>query len=380
MKLGTQNQQLATSNQQLQKRRAFTLIEIIIAVTIFGIISIAVYSTFRVGLSSYEAGREQMVVTQTARVFFDLLARDVRAIYYLPPSAYNRNLIGQLQFRAMKKMQAPQMPGTRIARRGRPPPAERRAGEARSADGDEEEEPLSGIPIDLTIVGVDGEQGDSFTFACYQVHWGTAPVEPWALARVKYFVEDGNLFRAEGPVAVEEVPSFQWQPPPPPESDNRREDDREPEAPQKPQDADHYLEGAPRELVARNVKFFDLHYGYWTDEGWFEASDWIAHERRHRNPPQELDPFDPNDQRIAQFNRSRPYDDIPAYVAVTLGLGYGRNNSGTRLFRSRIRLLNSLETYEPFVDSTLAMGAEQPRAPVPPATPFGMPGGPRPRW
>ncbi|KPL08072.1 hypothetical protein AMJ85_08930 [candidate division BRC1 bacterium SM23_51] len=371
-----------------QGRAGFTLLEIIIAVTIFGIVSIAIYSTFRVGLRSYEVGREQMVVTQTARVVFNLLERDLRAIYYMHANAYNQNLVRQLQFRAMKTIQtqgamsmsdtltgAPTsgraMPRTPDARQRR---SLQRRGEDGSAQDGEEEEPLSGIPIDLTIVGTDDEGGDCLTFACYQIHWGTAPVEPWSLARVKYSVEEGNLYRAEGPIAVEEVPEFQWRPPPPPEGADGPDSGRRTEAPQTPQEADHYLEDAPRELVARDVKVFDIRYGYWTEEGWFEAPDWIAHEHRYRNPPQDLDPLDPKAQMVAQYNRSRPNDDVPAYAVVTLGLGYGKDNARTRLFRSRIRLPNSLETYEPLVDPALAIGSGQPTVPVPPPTPFDTPG------
>jgi len=321
-------------------RSAFTLIEILLAVTIFGIISLAVYSTFRVGLKSYESDRQQMEITQTARVVFDTLARDLRALYYLSPNWYNQDLIHRLQFRELQKLQAAQLTATLPHREQK----------------DKKEEPMPGVPIDLTIVAVDHEQGDTLTFVTKQENWGgTLPVEPWGLARVKYSVQDGNLFRQEDSVIVDQVPSFQYQPPKPP-PDRRNRDSAEEPPPPTPESADHYLEKTPRELVARHVKMFDLRFGYWTEEGWFEAPDWIAHERRYRNAPVEVDPKDPNAEMIRMRDRARPTDDIPAYVSVTLVLGYGRDGSRTQVFRSRLRLLSSLETHEPLLNFA-AMGS-----------------------
>jgi prepilin-type N-terminal cleavage/methylation domain-containing protein len=335
-------------------RAGFTLLEILIAVTIMGIVTLAVYTTFRAGLNSYESGREQMAVTQTARVVFDMLARDLRALYYLEPKKYNQLLIQRLQLRTMSTLQLP--PAGRRPRRPGGGPVDGGEGE--------EERPIPGIPIDLTILGTEGEGGDALTFVAYQPHWGTAPVAPWALARVKYFVEDGSMYRAEGPVAVDEVPSFQWQPPPPVDGTGMP---LAPEVPGGPDlgaeaDVNQYLADVPRELVARNVKQFDLLYGYWGEEGWFEASDWAAHERRYRNPPMELDPEDPMAQAIRHQEMQRPTDDIPAYVVVTLALSYGRDNERVRVFRSRIRLFGSLESFEPFIDPALGVGVGGPGA------------------
>lgn len=343
-----------------------------IAVTIFGIVSIAVYSTFRVGMKSYEQGREQMLVTQMGRGVFDLISRDLRGIYYLPPNAYNQNLVRQLQFRAMRNLQTPDMPGANTRRQRQ---AMRNLRGDRAGEG-EDEEPLTGIPINLTILGSSGEGGDALTFVTYQVHWGTAPVEPWALARVKYFVENGNLFRAEGPIWVDAVPSFQWQPPRSPEEDEEEEENGE--QPTSDDDIAGYLKDAPRELIARNVQEFDIQYGYWNEEGWFETSSWTAHQQRHRNPPPELDLFDVSDTTLASMNMARMQhqrrmstDDIPAYVTVTLKLGYGDDESHGRLFRSKIRLLTSTETYEPFIDPSLNLGQLPPTAAGGRSTPFG---------
>jgi prepilin-type N-terminal cleavage/methylation domain-containing protein len=339
------------------RRSGFTLIEILIAVTIFGIISMAVYSTFRVGLTSYEAGRERMVVTQTGRVALDLLTRDLRSLYYLGPRLYNGNVIAQTLNRARERWLREQAGRT----------------DGSSDKEKKEEKLLPAVPIDLTIIGEDHEDADALTFVTYQTNWGTAPVQPWALARVKYFVEGGNLFRAEGPITVDQLPGFQmWQMPALPATPqnllNLQELAPEPPA---PEDVEHYLPDAPREVVARGVKTFDFHYGYWTDEGWYETPDWIAHERRFRHPPYPYDPQSPFAQMIMQRNMARQTDDVPAYVVVTLALSHGKDGSRTQVFRTRIRLPISTETYEPLIDPGIGAGGPLPNPPSPMPMPLG---------
>lgn len=320
----------------------FTLVEVMIGVTIFGIISIAVYSTFQSGLKSYEAGREQMIVTQTARTVFDLLSRDLRGLYYLTPNTYNRNLVAQRQMRALQQLQALQS----------------LAPTDRESDEEKEEKRPKGLPIDLTIISEDHEQGDWLTFVTYQPYWGTIPAQPWALARVKYVVQDGNLFRVEGPITVEQVPSYQDKIPflnPFAPAGAANVSGAGGVSPSQPLDVEHYLPDAPRELVARGIKSFDLRFGYWNPEGWYESPNWVAHERQYRNPPYEFDPRDPNAQLMMLRNFNRATDDIPAYVVVTLALAYGKGETRTQVFRTRMRLPASAETHEPYIDPNPGM-------------------------
>jgi type II secretory pathway pseudopilin PulG len=321
------------------------LLEIMVGVTIFSIISLAILTTFRTGLKSYESGREQMALTQTARSVFELMSRDLRALYYLRPVDYNQDMVHRLGFLQAQRWQMQQMAGESDRRVGRF--RDRRSG-ARPDEVTRKD--TVGVPVDFTIIGVDSEKGDSLTFVCTQPNWGTTPIQPWALARVKYTIKDGNLFRTEGPVTVDELPSFQFQPLEMPNPTPETETKPESEEPATPESADHYLKDAPHELVARNVKTFDLRYGYWTPEGWFEAPDWMAHERRYRNLGEKVDPTDPNAAMLRQRELMRPTDDVPAYINLTVALAYSKDNVRTRVFRSRIRLLRSQEVYEPPMD------------------------------
>jgi len=345
----------------------FTLLEIMVGVTIFGIISVAIVATFRTGLKSYESGREQMALTQTARSVFELMSRDLRALYYQRPVDYNQDMIHRFQFLQVQRLQMQQMAGASDQRIGRS--RDRRSG----ARPDEKKSDIIGVPVDFTIIGADTEKGDSLTFVTAQPNLGTTPIQPWALARVKYTIQDGSLFRAEGPVTVDELPSFQSQPLVIPGMTPENETQPENEEPATPESADRYLKDAPQELVARNVKVFDLRYGYWTPDGWFEAPDWMAHERRYRNSGEKIDPNDPNAAFLRQRDIMRPTDDVPAYINVTVSLAYGKDNAQTRVFRSRIRMLRSQEVYEPPLDFGGVLGMQ--------ATPYGFPGAPylRPR-
>jgi hypothetical protein len=84
----------------------------------------------------------------------------------------------------------------------------------------------------------------------------------------------------------------------------------------------------------------------------------------------QVDPLSPFAQAIISRNITRPTDDIPAYVVVTLALTYGKDGARSQVFRTRIRLPNSSETYEPFMDPNLAAtGSPGLMRPMPPQVP-----------
>ncbi len=65
------------------KRSAFTFIELIIAITIFSIIAISIYSTFRAGTRVWLRSNSIIEVNQATRVFFDTISSDLKnAIKY----------------------------------------------------------------------------------------------------------------------------------------------------------------------------------------------------------------------------------------------------------------------------------------------------------
>jgi general secretion pathway protein J len=58
--------------------KGFTLLEVLIATALTALILSAVYGAYVSNLGSIEAGREAARMQQTSRIFFDLLAKDVR--------------------------------------------------------------------------------------------------------------------------------------------------------------------------------------------------------------------------------------------------------------------------------------------------------------
>ncbi|MFA5146427.1 MAG: prepilin-type N-terminal cleavage/methylation domain-containing protein [Candidatus Omnitrophota bacterium] len=67
-------------------KKAFTFIELIIAVTIFSIIAVSIYSTFRAGIRVWLRANPVIEESQANRVFFETVARDLkRAFIYTYP-------------------------------------------------------------------------------------------------------------------------------------------------------------------------------------------------------------------------------------------------------------------------------------------------------
>ena len=58
--------------------KGFTLLEVLIATALTALILSAVYGAYVSNLDSIQAGREAARMQQTSRIFFDLVAKDVR--------------------------------------------------------------------------------------------------------------------------------------------------------------------------------------------------------------------------------------------------------------------------------------------------------------
>ena len=74
----------------------FTLLEVLLAITIFAICILAIYTAFRTAGRSFENGRRSAEQMQTVRFTLDQIARDLRAIYY--ETDYNTRFYGLERF------------------------------------------------------------------------------------------------------------------------------------------------------------------------------------------------------------------------------------------------------------------------------------------
>jgi len=73
-----------TANNSKPSRRGFTFVELLIALTIFSIIAVSVYSVFRVGVKLWRSNSAAFDSSRAARYFFDTAASDMRNAFIYP--------------------------------------------------------------------------------------------------------------------------------------------------------------------------------------------------------------------------------------------------------------------------------------------------------
>jgi len=318
-----------------QSNIGFTLLEVLIATTIFSLVATALYTTFRVGVRAYESGEKEIVRMQHARVIFDTISRDLRSVYSLPETSYNKNLRNSLaRFEQLK---------LRAETEGRLD--EFLFGDRNNPDDQGAPNPYdSFIEINLDFKATDGGGMDSMTFVRYQYDDGVTRIQPWSLGRITYSVENGELVRTEEDV-------FQ---------------------PRKDKEGNVIEEKLPRrEVLARGLVKFDVHFGYFRDGDWMESDDWDSTAKRYRNPMEELDEEDPLYQEKSRWEQMKPVDGLPAFVRVKLEIedeGHKRSarvaaaadeNADTaqrgsrRIYSSLIRIPTAQENYIPSLDKDM---------------------------
>jgi len=305
----------------------FTLLEVLLAVSIFAMLISALYTTFRVGLRAYDIGEKEIDQMQHARVIFDTMSRDLRSVYYQAETSYNNNLRRMLAQYEQQRLKA-ELDGT--------------LDEFLYGRGSNEED--TGVPnpydsyieINLDFKADNAERADSMTFVRYQMDDGISRTQPWALGRISYFVENGELIRTEEDI-------FQ---------------------PGKDKEGNEIEEKIPRrEVLAKGVVKFDLHFGFFREDDWMEAPDWDSNARRYRNPARVIEEDDPNYQELIQKEARKPVDGLPAFVRAAIIIEEkskrriksadasiepgGKAGSGRRSFSSLIRVPCAEENYTP---------------------------------
>jgi len=311
---------------------AFTLLEVLIATTIFSLVAAALYTTFRTGVRAYESSEKEIVRMQHARVIFDTISRDLRSVYSLPETSYNNNLrISLIQFGQMR---------LRAEIEGRLD--EFLYGDRNNPDDRGAPNPYDNfIEINLDFKATDGGDIDSMTFVRYQYDDGVTRIQPWALGRITYSVENGELIRTEEDIIQ----------------------------PRKDKEGNAIEEKIPRrEVLAKGLVKFDLHFGYFKEDYWMESNDWDSNAKRYRNPMEELDEEDPLYQEKCRWDQMKPVDGLPAFVRVNLEIedeGHKRparaaavaggnanavRKGSRRIYSSLLRIPTSQENYMPSLD------------------------------
>jgi len=293
---------------------AFTLLEVLLAISLFSMVTLAVYTTFRTGMRALLMADDNSESLQSVRASMSLISSDLRSIYYMDANSYDVN------FQRNKKRTnlIAENDQARIAQGLEPrifDPNDPNAQDLYAELND------SGRPIDLSFHGQDGQDVDKIDFVRYYAG-GYEPISvTWNMGRVHYLVQNGNLYRVEEDVFRSQFNFYGEQvikdmPP-------------------------------PREVLARNVQVFDLRYGYWSNGEWLETETWESDDKNYRNPYRDLEALR-GDPALDIFFKSKdqfPNDGLPVYIDITMGIG--KDKKAIRYYQTRVFMPVSLETFRP---------------------------------
>lgn len=374
----------------LQTSRAFTLLEVILAAAIFAIGSAALFIAFRTGTRAWEAGHNASELFQSARITQDVLTRDFANLFYRSDEEYNRTFRGHLQQVSQYRQQLAQ---------------------AEEMRGDERDQALGAlqpqgfsldsiaIPIDLSFHGEDSGQADTISFARSVPARHPDDLRYGGLRRIRYYVQDGTLYREETTVqglrdnsnaaglagidgALREEIATRF---------NR--EGEEPPPPVLDKEGNVIFEFTPplAEPLCDGVEMFNIAYGMYRFEQWNEHDSWESNSHQYRFPEEDEpelgsgggfqgipqpegsgrlagigalpesgfnpgSPFMPGgEQKIAmvdgvQMAYQRRPDDLPGYVAIQLGMRDAKAKGRLRSFTFYFSLPQGQEEF----DTTLA--------------------------
>lgn len=311
-------------SQRFAKRatRAFTLIEVMVAMVIFSIMMTALFAAFRTGMRAYTMGTEHAAQQQLGRFAVNKLSEDMHNIYYKPESQYN------------------------VARRQQEAETDANDANLQTASGRDvidENLPDLGPPIDLSFTGEDSGETDQLSLVRY-MGFSLDDTQPlWSLGRITYYVVDGSLYRA-----VDDITK--------PETDEDGNIIPKTTTPQV-------------DKLAENCVGFNLKYGYYYDDDWLLADSWDSAASEYRNPPEDEDDdivstMGPNASRdvvntgaagalatqVQQQEKQSRSDDLPGWVEVTFKFATDMDNpEGAQTYRQTIVMNNkyAMETYVP---------------------------------
>lgn len=244
---------------------AFTLLEMLIATTIFAIVIASIYQTFRTGIFAYNRGHRSVELLQNARFAMNLITKDIRCIYYKNESEYNNN------FQDLLKTQ-PNL-----------------------FEPDNKTPYEFGLQIDLAFLGKNGNDKDQISFVKKQYNDGKLQIEPWSLARIEYSIEKNNLVRTMDDVVLPQLD----------ELGKELEESNEPE----------------KDIVAFNVKKFDVKYIYYYNYAWRVVEDWNSGDKKYKNPETAgIDEKDPDWSAYKAMRDTIPDDELPSALEVTISI------------------------------------------------------------
>jgi len=320
---------------------AFTVLEILIAVTIFSILSLVIFGLFRTAVQAQGAADRESRRIQQARFAMDTISRDIANVFYRDETSYNVAMAKLIEDMEAARLQAEQNNDWEsfYALYGDP------------TKDEEDQDPTIGDPfkkgrvIDLQMQGAK----DSINFAVRSPLKVGGYYRAWGLARVEYSVKDRVLVRVARSV----------------ETEQRNQLGERIDAPRIPEVA----------RVADGVEEFALAYLFWFDNQWYEVDTWTSSNRQIRNPryflgtyeegeitattdePREgegqnpsFGPGSPGFNESLNDNRNEPLDRLPQMIRVRIKFADEGGVGRAQQFESVFRVPPALETWAPIPD------------------------------
>lgn len=329
--------------RHIAPRRGLTVLEVLVALTVFGLVSVVIFTVFATAIRSQGVTEREVDTLQRARVVMDTFTRDLNNVFFRDETSYNVTISRLLEEQERERLRA-EAEGdwtNFINLYGDP-----------FGDGtrrrDREEDPSVGDPfrrgrlIDVQFKGTEGEDFDSVSFATYSPLDMGGTYRPWGLSRVTYRVDNNILVRVQETVESERMDLL----------------------------GNLMLKAYTPEVsrLAEGVREFKLAYSFWFDNEWFEINDWASDRRQVRNSNslmalyeedrfgsrdeegRELRPGDPGYNERLNYLDDQDLDRLPAYVRMRLTLADPESERHERTFTRIIRVFPSVETYIPNMD------------------------------
>jgi prepilin-type N-terminal cleavage/methylation domain-containing protein len=352
-------------------RSAFTLLEVLVAILIFSVVTTALFNTFRISTRAFERGEQSAEVLQSLRFTIDQITRDMRSVYY--ESAYNVKFLfldAEL-YRQEEQLLRDLQDGNEKTIGGIPT--------GLSEDFDPKGPDSLGRTLDVQFVG-GSEESNAGLALTHSVLSGAGGDAFMGLERVRYFLLGGDLYRQRSnpaafmrlkPNLAQEIINAREAREnsglDANERNRRRLVNARPGLPP-PGTEDPYRvkyfekipeEPLPAELLAQNVAAFGAKFGYYSGQ-WEEADSWDSESKKRRTPEFHIDATDPNlNQRLLQW-QARPTDGLPSYVKVRLTIEHGSGKKQEKRERGKRRrqtiettvwIPAALESYMPGEDA-----------------------------
>lgn len=328
------------------------MLEILLAMSIFALVSVGTLITFRTASRTYSSSQELMNELQGLRATRNALSRDLRAVYLTTETSYGARL-------RTEERDDSRSNGYNVINQARQRAEDRLAGDDtvdyaleylldQMEEGDFADSYF--IPnMDFNVT--DGGEVDTVSFVRRQQNMSSRRAQPWGLVRMTYSIGSVEIDGENVPVLLRtSAPAFDFQPTTIPDdievNENGDETFRLP-------DPEPYGE-TNEEVLIYGAEVFDVHCVYWADGSWYYSQEWDSESKQSRNALSEstLDVEDPSYSTLIAREEIIPQDYLPGALEVLLGV---RDRQTGRISHARfvVGIMSAQETWTPAPEGLL---------------------------